>query len=260
MNKDAFYFPHDSNARNDQRLLKARMKYGMEGYGVYFGIIEILREQSNYKLPISAFESIAFDLRVDVKIIKYLVMGECNLFEYDGNTDEFYSKSLKRRLERMDELKQKRAEAGRKGGKATAKLKQKIGTAKALNKTKQDKTKLNNIDKRAEKFKEQVFEFSNQYDSDLLNNFFDYWSEPNKSNTKMKYELQQTFDIKRRLSTWDRNNFNSIKRNDNSLDAQLVERSKNSKIADSQFKEYIKQAEAEALDEIPNLNEWRVTD
>ena len=76
----------------------------------------------------------------------------------------------------------------------------------------------------------------------------------------MKYELQQTFDVKRRLSTWDRNNFNSIKRNDNSLDAQLVERSKNSQIADSQFKEYIKQAEAEALDEIPNLNEWRVTD
>lgn len=30
------YFPHDSNARNDAKILKVRMKYGAEGYGVYF--------------------------------------------------------------------------------------------------------------------------------------------------------------------------------------------------------------------------------
>ena len=265
MNKDAYYFPHDSNARNDQRLLKVRMKYGMEGYGIYFGIIEILREQSNYKLPMRVFDSIAYDLRVDVKVIKDLVTGHYNLFEYDVDTDEFYSKSLKRRLERMDELKQKRIEAGRKGGIASAKVKQKPSTAKALNNTKLNNTKLNKtkenkIDKRVEKFKKQVFEFSNQYHSDLLNNFFTYWSEPNKSNTKMKYELQQTFDIKRRLSTWDRNSFGSFKRDDNSLDSQLVERSKNSKKEDRKFKEYIKNADAEAIDEIPNLNEWNVAE
>ena len=48
MSKDAYYFPHDSNARNDKRLIKVRMKYGMQGYGIYFGIIEILREQNDY--------------------------------------------------------------------------------------------------------------------------------------------------------------------------------------------------------------------
>ena len=258
MNKDAYYFPHDSNARNDQRLLKVRMQHGMQGYGIYFGIVEILREQENYTLTLSDIPSLGYDLRVEVEVIEEIV------FNYDLfiiEDDRFYSDSLKRRLEKMDEMKQKRVEAGRKGGIASAKIKQKSSNAKPLNKTKQTKqTKLNNIDKRAEKFKEQVFEFSNQYHSDLLNNFYDYWSEPNKSNTKMKFELQQTFDIKRRLSTWDRNNFNSIKRNDNSLDAQLVERSKNSKKEDKKFKEYIRQAEAEALDEIPNLNEWRVTD
>ena len=52
MSKDAYYFSHDSNARNDQRLVKIRMKYGMEGYGIYFGIIEILREQRDYYLYI----------------------------------------------------------------------------------------------------------------------------------------------------------------------------------------------------------------
>ena len=35
------YFPHDSNARNDIKLIKLRSKYGYEGYGVYFALIEL---------------------------------------------------------------------------------------------------------------------------------------------------------------------------------------------------------------------------
>ena len=68
--KDAYYFSHDSNARNDQRLMKVRMKYGMEGYGIYFGIIEILREQAGYILYKSDIESVQFDLRVESNILK----------------------------------------------------------------------------------------------------------------------------------------------------------------------------------------------
>lgn len=32
--------------------------------------------------------------------------------------------------------------------------------------------------------------------------FYLYWTEPNKSGTKQKWQLQQTFDVKRRLITW----------------------------------------------------------
>jgi hypothetical protein len=32
--------------------------------------------------------------------------------------------------------------------------------------------------------------------------FIDYWTEKNKSGTKQRWELQETFDLKRRLSTW----------------------------------------------------------
>ena len=136
MNKDAYYFPHDSNARNDQRLLKVRMQHGMQGYGIYFGIVEILREQENYTLSLSDIPSLGYDLRVEVEVIEEIV------FNYDLfiiEDDRFYSDSLKRRLEKMDEMKQKRVEAGRKGGIASAKIKQKSSNAKPLNKTKQTK-------------------------------------------------------------------------------------------------------------------------
>jgi len=35
-----------------------------------------------------------------------------------------------------------------------------------------------------------------------LNKFISYWTEPNKSGTKVRWQLQQTFDVKRRLRTW----------------------------------------------------------
>ena len=133
--KDAYYFSHDSNARNDQRLMKVRMKYGMEGYGIYFGIIEILREQAGYILYKSDIESVQFDLRVESNILKDII-HECNLFEwsYDGEREEgfFYSKSLKKRMEKLDLIKQKRADAGRVGGKSKQMLKQKPSKPKQV--------------------------------------------------------------------------------------------------------------------------------
>ena len=146
--KDAYYFPHDSNARNDQRLLRVRMKYGMEGYGIYFGIIEILREQSDYKLGSCQFESIAYDLRVDKDMVKDILYNHW-LFEIGRDIDKeeayFFSKSLKRRMEKLDLIKQKRAEAGRIGSKskASAKAKVKQTQASKVKESRVDKSKVN---------------------------------------------------------------------------------------------------------------------
>ena len=46
---------------------------------------------------------------------------------------------------------------------------------------------------------------------DILEDFNDYWTEPNKSKTRMKFELQKTFDIGLRLKRWLRNDFNGNK-------------------------------------------------
>jgi len=138
--KDAYYFSHDSNARNDQRLMKVRMQYGMEGYGVYFGIIEILREQAEYTLTFDDLESISFDLRVDLEKVEDIV-SNYNLFVIEGMS-MFYSKSLKRRLECLDEKREKRAKAGRKGGIASSLLKQKPSNTQAVKESKVNKSKV----------------------------------------------------------------------------------------------------------------------
>lgn len=73
----------------------------------------------------------------------------------------------------------------------------------------EDKIKENNskanLEIRTLAFKEKLVPFKNKYEMDLLKNFFQYWTEPNHSKTKMLFELQKTFDIERRLVTWARN-------------------------------------------------------
>jgi hypothetical protein len=53
---------------------------------------------------------------------------------------------------------------------------------------------------RKQSFKEDVF--NSEYLTELCEEFFDYWTEPNKSKTKMRFELQKTWDLNRRLKTW----------------------------------------------------------
>lgn len=54
-------------------------------------------------------------------------------------------------------------------------------------------------------FKKSLNPFIPTYGQSMVERFFDYWTEPNKSKTKFKQELQQTWDTARRLRTWSDN-------------------------------------------------------
>ena len=59
-------------------------------------------------------------------------------------------------------------------------------------------------DKR-QKFYEDCKPYLQKYPKVMLREFYNYWTEMNKSETKLKFELQQTFEISKRLATWARN-------------------------------------------------------
>lgn len=107
------YFPHDSNARNSDKLIPVRMRYGAEGYGIYFMILERLREEKNY-MSIKDYNTLAFDLRVDTSKIKAIV-EDFGLFAFTENGECFYSEGFNKRMEIKDAKSRKRSEAGKKG-------------------------------------------------------------------------------------------------------------------------------------------------
>lgn len=65
---------------------------------------------------------------------------------------------------------------------------------------------LEKLEKRKQAFYSLCAEHVSTYGKNMIRKFFDYWTEPNKSKTKMRFELERTWDLSRRLSTWDNNN------------------------------------------------------
>jgi|WetSurMetagenome_2_1015567.scaffolds.fasta_scaffold00103_2 hypothetical protein len=52
------------------------------------------------------------------------------------------------------------------------------------------------------KFYEDCKPFLAKYPKEMLREFYNYWTEKNKSGTKLRFELQQVFEISKRLVTW----------------------------------------------------------
>ena len=110
------YFSHDSNARNSDKLMKVRMKLGAEGYGIFFMLIERLREEEGYKSTID-YDTLAFDLRVDVEKVKQVV-EDYDLFKFTEDGNYFYSDSFNERMEMMDKRAQQRKSKAKKAAEA----------------------------------------------------------------------------------------------------------------------------------------------
>lgn len=110
--KETYYFSHDCNARNDVKILKLRRKLGMEGYGIYWALVEMLREEETYILQIKYIDEIAFSLSVEVEKLNSVIYDfELFIIENEG----FYSDRLMRSMNKYKEMLNKKSKAGQKG-------------------------------------------------------------------------------------------------------------------------------------------------
>lgn len=161
------------------------------------------------------------------------------IFEYasTGNTNElppvvllafkFFRMHIDENNKKWNDIKTKRKDAGRKGGEAKAKQNvANVANAKSAKQNvanvavnvndnvnvstevdkesrKKDSPKVSLSD-RNQKFKDELTSFVEQYGKEMIRAFFDYWSEPNKANTKMRFELEKTWNLSGRLRTWER--------------------------------------------------------
>ena len=139
------YFPHDSNARNSDKIIRLRMRHKSAGYGVYFMILERLRDEPDY-MSVKDYNMIAFDLREDASLIKSVV-EDFGLFVFTEDGKYFYSESFKRRMEIKDEKNKKRSEAGKIGLEKRWNKSEKIAkdTKSVANATKNDSNAIANV-------------------------------------------------------------------------------------------------------------------
>ncbi len=103
MSKNTFYFPHDYHARHDPKLQKLFLKYGYEGIGVYWCLIEMLYEQDGYlsleDIPLYAGQQQTLCERIAS------IINDFGLFKVQGG--RFWSESCLLRLEGINQRSQK---------------------------------------------------------------------------------------------------------------------------------------------------------
>jgi hypothetical protein len=240
MDKKTFYFPHDFNARNDEKIVAVRLKYGMEGYGVYFAILERLGESSDY-IHVKDYNIISFDLRVGNSLVKSII-EDFGLFEFTEDGKHFYSVSFNERMKPLNDLREKRSNAGKAGMEKRWKLKQTDNSVITVLSKTDNKPVTKDCDFITEKIEESnkekppkggkkkdaaiaatlvrdlefyhsLIPFVGQYTREMIREFYDYWREKTKSGGRMRFELQPTWELPKRLATWAKRdkNFNRNK-------------------------------------------------
>lgn len=152
--KDSFYFSHDVNTRRDPKIGALIQRFGVEGYGIWWGLVEIMHEQSGGKLQkfpklyegLSQILSINEAERSKVEaLLKHFIpalISDFCLFKEDDNY--IWSDRVIRNLEDRKMKRMQRAEAGRLGGiisgEKRSKMKQAL-QANEANEAKESKVK-----------------------------------------------------------------------------------------------------------------------
>lgn len=223
MAKETFYFSHDYNPTNDPKIVCLIGNYGGLGYGVFWRIIEMLHQENNNKLPLKEYiyEAIAKQMLTSAEQIKAIV-DDC-LIKYElfsADNDFFWSERVIRNIEKRQEISEIRSIAGKSGAIA----KQNLANVSKEKERKEKEIKGNNIIEREQQVappsnEVRLFFLDVDKQEEVLNHlkgkgieenmcrreiakFISYWTEPNKSGTKQRWEIEQTFEISRRLTTW----------------------------------------------------------
>jgi len=106
LRKDAFYFSHDANAQDDHKCMKLIDQLGMEGYGIFWALVERLRNENDYRLPVSVCSIYAKRWGTSKEKVD-AVVNNYGLFKIEG--DYFFSERLIRSMDYKSEKGKKAA-------------------------------------------------------------------------------------------------------------------------------------------------------
>lgn len=198
-----------------------------------------------YKEWMDAIAGLPNDVRLEIyeAIIEYGTSGKLpELKPIASVAFNFIKTNIDRNLEKYNKTLEVRREAGKRGGLAKASnAKQDVANLANASNAKQDVANLavnvNDNDnkenttnvvskkdaakaatlKRKDEFGKTLIPFMEKYGKEMIRAFFEYWSELTRSETKMRFEKQSTWEVAKRLATWaNKDNTYGKNRNTNS--------------------------------------------
>lgn len=222
------YFPFICEDGN--KMFYIEETYGNDGFATFVKLLRELAKTDFHYLNLSKPTTIMFisaKCKVSKEVLENIIKDLVELGKFDSMLwnenkiiwcqdfiDSIQDAYIKRHNKCItyDGLLQLLISLGvRKQGKS--KLEGVINTQSKVDYTKLNQTK-EDLNARKLKFSSTLQPYLNIYGKDLLNDFYKYWTEPNKSQTKFRQELEKTWDLERRLSKWANNDKQFNKQND----------------------------------------------
>lgn len=237
---NADYFPHDNGMWSDRKIVALRNIFGLTGYAVWNLLLETLCESENFEVDFndSEAELLANFWGLEMGKLKEIIlyMDRLKLIKIDNG--KLWSDKLKDRLKPVLFERERKREWSRKRWQKDGSSVESDGENEVLdvvnpphseesiassilkeskgNKSKEKESKLNEIkedriegisdeiptpSKKARKFFKEILDL-NLPEEDERKKFFNYWTEKNKSGTKERWELENTFEVEKRFATW----------------------------------------------------------
>jgi len=164
MKKDAYYFPHFCNARHDRKLKRVQKELGIEGYGIYFMLLEVLRDQDGFKYPLEDIDLLSDEFGTSEQKANAVI---CNykLFELDED-NMFFSVKLNEYMTPYLTMKEQRRQAGIKSGEARRKKalsnSRSTGVQRELKENEQSKVKKSKV------YSDEIKNFTGSFQDHVL--------------------------------------------------------------------------------------------
>jgi hypothetical protein len=193
------YFLHDTNSFDDEKITELYLRFGYEGVGLFYTLLEKIAKQEK-PMKTSVLKA---QLKVRKKLEKcWNFMDEIGLIS--SNNGETFNEKLLNYSENYQIKKEKTREKVKQWRERQTYKKDVTSYETVSNHPKVKLSKVNeskSIELRETKFISDVYTYEN-YPKEMLQAFIFYWIERNTTGKKMKFELQQTFEISRRLAKW----------------------------------------------------------
>ena len=154
------YLQHQSNSFTDIKIIKMRSKLGMEAYGIFWALLELLFNEEN-KLCIDDYSVLAFSLQCDEDKLKS-VIEDFDLFVIEDGC--FYSKRLNQHIDTINSKSIKAKEsASKRWNNANAKRTHSDSNASRVEYSKEDKSKVKKNNKKGVDYYNDI-SFPDYYD------------------------------------------------------------------------------------------------
>ena len=154
------YLQHQSNSFTDIKIIKMRSKLGIESYGIFWALLELLFNEEN-KLCIDDYSVLAFSLQCDADKLKS-VIEDFDLFVIEDGC--FYSKRLNNHIDTINSKSIKAKEsASKRWNNANAKRTHSDSNASRVEYSKEDKSKVKKNNKKGVDYYNDI-SFPDYYD------------------------------------------------------------------------------------------------